>query len=312
MARAPVARLGADHLDPPHVAPDRRQGPARPGAAAQPLVARPAVRDARGASRHRRSPTATESSRSTSTSSSTACGHRRRSRRLHDGARAAVGRAVLPRVPGGAQKPWRGCRRIWPHPVEVADAIPFDRDERHASYDPGHAELLWRAMLQVDRVLKGFQTGFVGKASPVHLFWGGFDLATTRFSGRPAPRHPGGIPNCPDWVMEEAESRQNVTAGWWPLSEAGPGVLLVCLPAARGLPGRRHPSGGGVLRRSPRRVPVAVRRGPRVRGSGRGRPRVPAVDLRGGRRPRRLGSPRPRARWNSPCARRKRPWSMGR
>ena len=123
---------------------------------------------------------------------------------------------------------------ISPHPVEVADPIPFDQDEPHASYDPGHAQLLWRALVQVDRVLKGFQTGFVGKASPVHLFWGGFDLATTRFSGRPAPRHPGGVPNCPDWVMEEAESHQNVTAGWWPLSDAGPAFYSYAYPEPDG------------------------------------------------------------------------------
>ncbi len=102
------------------------------------------------------------------------------------------------------------------------------------SYDPRHAELLWRAMRQVDRVLKDFQTGFVGKASPVHFFWGGFDLTTTRYSGRPAPRHPGGIPNCPDWVMEEAESHQNVTAGWWPLSDTGPAFYAYTYPQPEG------------------------------------------------------------------------------
>jgi hypothetical protein len=124
---------------------------------------------------------------------------------------------------------------ILPHPVEVADAIPFDQDERHASYDPRHARQLHRALLHVDRVLKAFQTGFVGKASPVHFFWGGFDLATMRFSGRPAPRHPGGIPNCPDWVMEEAESHQNVTVGWWPLGEApGPAFYAYAYPTPDG------------------------------------------------------------------------------
>ena len=124
---------------------------------------------------------------------------------------------------------------ISPHPVEVADAIPFDQDEGHASYDPHHAQQLWRALVQVDRVLKGFQTGFVGKASPVHFFWGGFDLTTTRFSGRPAPRHPGGVPNCPDWVMEEAESHQNVTVGWWPLGDApGPAFYAYAYPEPDG------------------------------------------------------------------------------
>jgi hypothetical protein len=118
--------------------------------------------------------------------------------------------------------------------VEVAHPVPFDHDEQHASYDPRHAQLLWRALLQADRVLKGFQTGFIGKASPVHLFWGGFDLTTTRFSGRPAPRHPGGVPNCPDWVMEEAESGQNFTAGWWPLSDAGPAFYSYAYPQPEG------------------------------------------------------------------------------
>jgi hypothetical protein len=123
---------------------------------------------------------------------------------------------------------------IWPHPVEVAEAIPFDEDERHASYDLHHAQQLHRALLHVDRVLKAFQTGFVGKSSPVHFFWGGFDLATTRFSGRPAPRHPGGVPNCPDWVMEESESHQNVTVGWWPLSDAGPAFYAYAYPNPEG------------------------------------------------------------------------------
>ena len=124
---------------------------------------------------------------------------------------------------------------IWPRPVEVADAIPFEHDERHASYDPHHAQVLWRALLQVDRVLKSFQTGFVGKASPVHFFWGGFDLATARFSGRPAPRHPGGVPNCPDWVMEESESHENVSAGFWPHgASVGPAFYAYAYPEREG------------------------------------------------------------------------------
>ena len=100
--------------------------------------------------------------------------------------------------------------------MEVAEAIPFEEDEQHASYDPKHAEVLWQALLQAERVLQAFRTGFVGKASPVHLFWGGFDLATTRFSGRTAPRHGGGIPNCADWVMEEAESHENTASASGP------------------------------------------------------------------------------------------------
>ena len=112
--------------------------------------------------------------------------------------------------------------RIWPRPVEVADAIPFEIDESHASYDARQVEAFWRGLTQADRVMKAFQTGFVGKASPVHFFWGSFDLAASRYSGRPAPLHPGGAPNCPTWVMEEAYSREEHSIGWWPSSD-GPG-----------------------------------------------------------------------------------------
>ncbi len=124
---------------------------------------------------------------------------------------------------------------IWPRPVEVADATRFDQDEAHASYDANHVERFWRGLERADRVMKEFQTGFVGKASPVHFFWGGFDHATSRYSGRAAPRHPGGVLNCPDWVMEEAESRENVTVGWWPLSEApGPAFYAYAYPEPAG------------------------------------------------------------------------------
>ena len=125
--------------------------------------------------------------------------------------------------------------RIWPRPVEVADAIPFDADEQHASYDPDHARSFWRGLLQADRVMKAFQTGFVGKASPVHFFWGGFDLATSRYSGRPAPLHAGGVPNCPTWVMEEAYSREEISIGWWPSDEQhGPAFYSYAYPEPEG------------------------------------------------------------------------------
>ena len=125
--------------------------------------------------------------------------------------------------------------RIWPRPVEVADAIPFDRDEQHASYDRDHALALWRGLLRADVAMKTFQTGFVGKSSPVHLFWGSLDLASTRFSGRPAPRHPGGAPNCPDWVMEEAYSREESSIGWWPADpENGPVFYAYTYPEPPG------------------------------------------------------------------------------
>ncbi|MBQ1543298.1 MAG: hypothetical protein IIZ63_14980 [Caulobacteraceae bacterium] len=106
--------------------------------------------------------------------------------------------------------------RIDRTPNEIADAIPFDRDEVHAAYDPVHAERFWRVLLQVDRVFSLFRTGFLGKSSPSHFFWGSFDLAVTRFSGRRAPLHPGGAPGLPDAVAREAYSHEVSSAGFWP------------------------------------------------------------------------------------------------
>jgi len=103
-----------------------------------------------------------------------------------------------------------------PSPVEVQTAIPFPDDREHASYDPDAANRCWRILVNADRALKGFRGRFIGKASPVHFFWGSFDLAATRFSGRPAPAHPGGAPNCPDYVMVEAYSHECSSCGFWP------------------------------------------------------------------------------------------------
>ena len=106
--------------------------------------------------------------------------------------------------------------RISELPCEIPGAIPFSRDRTHAAYDGAAARRFWRALLQVDRVLKAFRTGFVGKASPVHFFWGSFDLAVTRFSGRAAPPHPGGVPGVADAIMREAYSEEVSSAGFWP------------------------------------------------------------------------------------------------
>jgi hypothetical protein len=100
--------------------------------------------------------------------------------------------------------------------VEVEVAIPFAEDTEHASYDQDAANRWWRIMVQTDRVLKRFRGRFEGKSSPVHFFWGSFDIAATRFSGRGAPLHPGGAPNCPDYVMQEAYSRECSSCGFWP------------------------------------------------------------------------------------------------
>ncbi|HEY9459327.1 MAG TPA: DUF5996 family protein, partial [Paralcaligenes sp.] len=105
---------------------------------------------------------------------------------------------------------------IMPSPVEVVTAIPFEKDHQHASYDPDAVHRFWRILSQTDRVLKQFRGRFLGKSSPVHFFWGSLDIAMTRFSGRSAPVHPGGAPNCPDYVMVEAYSRECASCGFWP------------------------------------------------------------------------------------------------
>lgn len=101
-------------------------------------------------------------------------------------------------------------------PNEVDPATPFAEDHHHASYDPEAVELFWRQLVQADRVMQRFRSHFSGKVSPVHFFWGAMDLACTRFSGRTAPTHPGGAPNCGDWVMEEGYSHELSSCGFWP------------------------------------------------------------------------------------------------
>ena len=105
---------------------------------------------------------------------------------------------------------------IWPVPVELPDAVPFPEDHVHASYDAGAVTAWWRTLVEVQRVFDVFRARHVGKASPVHLFWGALDLATTRFSGRTAPPHPGGAPNCGPHVMHEAYSHEVSSCGYWP------------------------------------------------------------------------------------------------
>jgi hypothetical protein len=112
--------------------------------------------------------------------------------------------------------------RINVMPNEVPDPIRFPDDERHASYDPIAVTAFWRALVQAHRVFQLFRTAFLGKSSPVHFFWGSFDLAVTRFSGRPAPLHPGGVPGLPDAVTREAYSHEVSSAGFWPGSDAYP------------------------------------------------------------------------------------------
>ncbi|PYK78746.1 MAG: hypothetical protein DME37_09775, partial [Verrucomicrobia bacterium] len=116
--------------------------------------------------------------------------------------------------------------QIGMRPNETLEAIPFDRDEKHAAYDPEYADRFWRVLLQADRVFKEFRSGFCGKCSPVHFFWGSFDLAVTRFSGRRAPPHPGGIPHLPDAITREAYSQEVSSLGFWPGNDQIPTALF--------------------------------------------------------------------------------------
>jgi hypothetical protein len=112
--------------------------------------------------------------------------------------------------------------RINTTPNEVEPAIPFDQDDKHRFYDPEYANRFWRVLLQSARVFQEFRSRFCGKCSPVHFFWGSFDLAVTRFSGRPAPPHPGGVPHLPDAITREAYSQEVSSLGFWPGNSAMP------------------------------------------------------------------------------------------
>jgi Family of unknown function (DUF5996) len=107
-------------------------------------------------------------------------------------------------------------------PNEIENPIRFDQDEEHRSYDPEYANRFWCVLVQSDRVFKEFRSRFCGKCSPVHFFWGSFDLAVTRFSGRPAPPHPGGVPHLPDEITREAYSQEVSSLGFWPGNAATP------------------------------------------------------------------------------------------
>lgn len=123
-------------------------------------------------------------------------------------------------------------------PNEIPDPIPFDKDDKHRSYDREHANRFWRALAQTNRVFQQFRSRFCGKCSPVHFFWGSFDLAVTRFSGRPAPAHPGGIPHLPDSVTREAYSQEVSSLGFWPGNDAMPQAIFYsyAYPEPNGFP----------------------------------------------------------------------------
>lgn len=135
---------------------------------------------------------------------------------------------------------------IWPVPVELPDAVPFEADDVHRSYDADHAHRYWRLMVEAERVFQTFRARFLGKSSPVHLFWGALDLATTRFSGRAAPPYSGSVPNVGPHVMLEAYSREVSSCGYWP-GPSGEGVFYsYAYPEPPGY--REMPAGAGHAR----------------------------------------------------------------
>lgn len=123
-------------------------------------------------------------------------------------------------------------------PNEVDPAIPFEQNEKNGAYDSEFANRFWRVLLQSDRLFKAFRAEFCGKCSPVHFFWGSFDLAVTRFSGRRAPQHPGGVPHLPDAVTREAYSHEVSSLGFWPGNEMMPEPVFYsyAYPAPEGFP----------------------------------------------------------------------------
>jgi hypothetical protein len=124
--------------------------------------------------------------------------------------------------------------RILARPVEVADAIPFAKDEQHCAYDPDAARRFWTALVHAQRIMARFRAGYLGKASPVHFFWGSFDLAASRFSGRPGPKDPGGVPNCPDWVQHLAYSHELSSCAFWPGGSSEGSFYAYAYPAPEG------------------------------------------------------------------------------
>ena len=137
---------------------------------------------------------------------------------------------------------------IWTTPVEVQDRTSFEKDEKHAAYDPEYAQRVWRIMAEANRVLTEFRSRFIGKVSPVHFFWGAFDLAVTRFSGRTAPPHLG-APNMARFVAVEAYSHEVSSSGFWPgggpVNEAA--FLRLCLSRTSGFQRLFYPASGGIL-----------------------------------------------------------------
>ena len=181
---------------------------------------------------------------------------------------------------------------IWTMPSEIENAVPFDRDHTHGQYDPVFTQKFWQALVQADRVMNEFRARFIGKASPVHFFWGSFDLAVTRFSGRTAPPPQSVTPNVASWVMAEAYSHEVSSCGFWP-GNGGYGraaFYVYAYPEPAGYGDTPPAIGRRLLRQKRRPVHPALRRcpaGPRRR---RAAARISAGNLCGGGRSGSMGS----------------------
>jgi hypothetical protein len=163
--------------------------------------------------------------------------------RTNEGATRAL--ALVPRTVADFYREYLGLLdslgfrvKLRPTPSELEDTEPLNEDRRHSAYDADYVNRCWKILSRTDRALQQFRGRFIGKCSPVHFFWGAFDLACTRFSGRTAPPHPGGVPHLPDWAVREAYSHECISAGWWPgggpLPE--PSFYSYCYPEPAGFP----------------------------------------------------------------------------
>jgi hypothetical protein len=138
--------------------------------------------------------------------------------------------------------------RIYPVPMEMEDTLRFDQDEVHGAYDATAVQRWWGMLREAHEILTRFRGLFLGKCSPVHFWWGAFDLSCTRFSGRRAPLHPGGLPHVPDWVTREGYSHECISAGWWPGGGAiaEPAWYAYAYPEPQGCPSAQiAPEGAG-------------------------------------------------------------------
>ena len=181
---------------------------------------------------------------------------------------------------------------IYRKPAEVESQLPFDEDDVHRSYDAEYAFRCWRIVCSSADVLDRFRARYYGKASPVHFFWGSFDLAVTRFSGRVAPPHPGGVPNLPDRVTRDAYSHEVSSAGFWPGGALAPYPLFYsyAYPEPRGFADAKVQPLSARYEVGAARIHPAVRRSAAGQRARTNASRVLAVDLRGGGRTGSVGS----------------------